>query len=127
MKAFYSSIVIYNVSMCLVKISILLQYRRLFNVRMTQLATFYGILFLSAWAVTISFLLTLVCIPVAKFWDNTIPGRCLDSLSIWYVMAGCNLATDFATLLLPLPVIKSLQMPRKQKIMLSAVFGLGLL
>ncbi|KAH7110667.1 hypothetical protein EDB81DRAFT_831440 [Dactylonectria macrodidyma] len=126
MKAFYSSVVVYNVAMCPVKISILLQYRRVFAVRMVQLITFYGVVFMSAWTVTLCFLLTLICVPVSKFWDSTIPGRCLDSLTIWYMLAGFNLVTDLAIFCLPLPVIQSLQLPRKQKIMLIAVFGLGL-
>lgn len=113
--------------MCPVKISILLQYRRVFAVRFMQLITFYAVIFMSAWTVTLCFLLTLVCLPVAKFWDSTIPGQCLDSLTIWYVLAGFNLATDLAIFCLPLPVIRSLQLPRKQKVMLIAVFGLGFL
>ncbi|KAH6988351.1 hypothetical protein EDB80DRAFT_654432 [Ilyonectria destructans] len=126
MKAFYSSVVVYNIAMCPVKISILLQYRRVFAVRFMQLITFYAVIFMSAWTVTLCFLLTLVCLPVAKFWDSTIPGQCLDSLTIWYVLAGFNLATDLAIFFLPLPVIRSLQLPQKQKVMLIAVFGLGL-
>ncbi|KAL2756426.1 hypothetical protein ACRALDRAFT_2075680, partial [Sodiomyces alcalophilus JCM 7366] len=127
MKAFYASVIVYNVSMCLVKISVLLQYRRIFSVGMIQTITFYGICFLSAWALTLCFLLPLVCVPVAKFWDASIPGRCLDSLAIWYTMASINVATDFAVFFMPLPVIRSLQLPRRQKLMLVGVFGLGLL
>ncbi|KAM0270674.1 hypothetical protein ACHAQH_009329 [Verticillium albo-atrum] len=125
MKAFYSSIIVYNLSMCLVKISILLQYRRIFALRMMQRITFYAIAFMAAWSITFFFLLTLICIPVAKFWDHAMPGRCLDSLTIWYVMAGFNLVSDFAIFALPLPVVRSLQLPKKQKVMLFAVFGLG--
>ncbi|KAM5353685.1 hypothetical protein ACJ41O_000335 [Fusarium nematophilum] len=125
MKSFYSSVVVYNIAMCLVKISILLQYRRLFDVRMIQLATFYGVIFLSVWTVMLCFLLTFVCIPVAKFWDSTLPGRCLSSLTIWYIIAGFNLATDFAIFGLPLQVIRSLRLPRSQKMVLFVAFGLG--
>ncbi|KAM0515875.1 hypothetical protein ACHAPS_008921 [Verticillium nonalfalfae] len=118
---------VYNMSMCLVKISILLQYRRIFALRMMQRITFYAVAFMVAWSITIFFLLTLVCIPVAKFWDHALPGRCLDSLTIWYVMAAFNLVSDFAIFGLPLPVVRSLQLPKKQKVMLFAVFGLGFL
>ncbi|KAH7119417.1 hypothetical protein B0J13DRAFT_513402 [Dactylonectria estremocensis] len=125
MQAFYSSVVIYNIAMCAVKIAILLQYRRIFAVRIMQFITFYGVVFMTAWTITLCFLLTLTCIPVAKFWDSTISGRCLNSLIIWYVMAGFNLATDVAIFCLPLPMIRSLQLPRKQKIMLFVIFCLG--
>ncbi|KAM0347332.1 hypothetical protein ACHAPU_004851 [Fusarium lateritium] len=78
-----------------------------------------------AWTIAIALLNTLVCVPVAKFWDSTLPGRCLDLLTLWYVMAGFNLATDIGVFLIPLPVIKGLNLPMKQKIMLFMVFSLG--
>lgn len=125
MKSFYSSILVYNIAVCLVKISILLQYRRIFTGRIIQRLALVGLVFLAAWTVTLAFLLSLVCIPVAAFWDPTVEGRCLPFLLIWYVMAGVNLVTDFAIFSLPLPVINSLQLPRRQKMMLLIVFGLG--
>lgn len=113
--------------MCLVKISILLQYRRIFAGILMQRITAFGLALIGAWAVMISFLLTLICVPVAAFWDDSVEGRCLSSLTVWYVMASFNLTTDLALFIMPLPVIRSLQLPRKQKYILTAIFGLGLL
>lgn len=127
MKAFYSSIVVYNVAMCVVKMSIMLQYRRIFTVSAMQRVTLVGLVFQGAWALTLSILLPLVCNPVASFWDPSIQGTCLDQLAIWYVMASVNLVTDFVTFSLPLPVIKSLQLPKRQKYLLMGVFCLGFL
>jgi len=127
MKAFYASIVVYNIAVCLTKVSILLQYKRLFSNRIMQQVTMFGLCFLVAWAVALAFLLTLICQPVAAFWDTTIRGRCLDAPTIWYIMAGVNLVSDFTILTLPMPVIKSLQLPTRQKFMLIAVFCLGFL
>ncbi|KAK3377087.1 hypothetical protein B0T24DRAFT_701223 [Lasiosphaeria ovina] len=125
MKSFYSSIVVYNIAVCLTKISILLQYRRIFSNALMQRATQAELCFLCAWAVTLAFLLTLVCIPVAAFWDPRAGGRCLDGPTIWYTMAGVNLVTDFAIFTMPLPVLRSLHLPRRQKNMLIGVFCLG--
>ncbi|KAK0619684.1 hypothetical protein B0T14DRAFT_554855 [Immersiella caudata] len=125
MKAFYASIVVYNIAVCLTKVSILLQYKRLFSNPIMQRITLWGLCFLVAWAVALAFLLTLICQPVAAFWDPSIGGKCLEASTIWYIMAGVNIASDFAILVLPMPVIKSLQLPKRQKIMLIAVFCLG--
>ncbi|KAI3571300.1 hypothetical protein IWW34DRAFT_898847 [Fusarium oxysporum f. sp. albedinis] len=125
MKSFYASVVVYNIATCLVKIGILFQYRRVFALPIIQRITLYGIIFMVAWTVVIAFLNILICVPVAKFWDSNLPGRCLDALTIWYVMAGFNLVTDIAIFCLPLPVIKSLNLPPRQKIMLFAIFSLG--
>lgn len=127
MKSFYSSIIIYNVATCVVKMSIMLQYRRIFTVSTMQCITLVGLVFEGVWAFTLSFLLPLVCSPVASFWDTSVPGKCLNELAIWYVMASINLVTDFITFSLPLPVIKSLQLPKRQKYLLMGVFCLGFL
>lgn len=127
MKSFYSSIVIYNVATCIVKMSIMLQYRRIFTVTAMQRITLVGLIFEGTWAFTLSILLPLVCSPVDFFWDVDISGTCLNQLAIWYVMASVNLVTDFVTFSLPLPVIKSLQLPKRQKYMLMGVFCLGFL
>lgn len=127
MKSFYASIVVYNVATCVVKMSIMLQYRRIFTVTVMQRITLVGLLFEGVWAFTLSILLPLVCSPVASFWDTRLEGTCLDQLAIWYVMASVNLVTDFVTFSLPLPVIKNLQLPRRQKYMLMGVFCLGFL
>lgn len=49
----------------------------------------------------------------------------MDSQPLWYTMASFQLATDIATLLLPIPVLIKLQIPRKQKFTLIFVFLLG--
>lgn len=127
MKSFYASVITYNVGVCVVKISIMLQYRRIFTGPVMQKMTMALLIFESCWATTLSILLPLVCNPVAMFWDTSVEGTCLDQLSIWYVMASINLVTDFVVFSMPLPVIKSLQLPRRQKIMLMGVFCLGFL
>lgn len=124
-KSFYSSIVVYNVATCVLKISILLQVRRIFQNPLMQKITLVGLLFEAAWGITLSILLPLVCYPVAAFWDTSVEGQCLNQLAIWYVMAAVNLITDFVVFSLPLPVIKGLQLPRRQKAMLMGVFCLG--
>ncbi|EXK77102.1 hypothetical protein FOQG_18184 [Fusarium oxysporum f. sp. raphani 54005] len=127
MKAFYASVIVYNVAMCLVKIGILLQYRRVFAIPILQAFTFYGLVIMATWTITIALLNALICVPVAKFWNSTMPGHCIDPLTVWYVMAGFNLVTDITVICMPLPVIGSLNLPRRQKIMLLAIFSIGFL
>ncbi|OHF04163.1 hypothetical protein CORC01_00502 [Colletotrichum orchidophilum] len=125
MKSFYSSIIMYNVATCFVKISILLQYRRIFAIDIMQKVTLWGLAFMITWTAVLCFLLPMICLPVAAFWDPTIEGRCLDFLPVWYTNAGINLVADFAIFSMPIPVINSLQLPRSQKRVLLVVFCLG--
>ncbi|KAK1995315.1 hypothetical protein LX36DRAFT_659770 [Colletotrichum falcatum] len=127
MKSFYVSIILYNVATTVVKLSILLQYRRIFANDLMQKMTTWGLVFMTAWTIMLCLLLPMMCLPVAAFWDKTVEGRCIDLLASWYTMAAVNIVADFVIFSLPIPVINSLQIPRRQKRMLIFVFGLGFL
>ena len=126
-QSFYSSIVIYNVAVCLTKISILLQYRRIFANTALRKLILFGLGFLICWGITLCFLLPLSCIPVDAFWNPDVKGFCPDRGTIWYIMAGVNVVTDFTVFSMPIPVISSLHLPTRQKAMLLIVFTLGIL
>lgn len=128
MKAFYSSIVLYNVALSVVKISIILQYRRIFPIPTMQRLTGIYLCFMTVWTVTLIVMLSIACLPVEAFWNPNVPnGRCVDLVAVWYVMAGVNVATDIVVFVTPMPVVKSLRLPRVQKILLAGIFGLGIL
>ncbi|KAH8594252.1 hypothetical protein B0O99DRAFT_458955, partial [Bisporella sp. PMI_857] len=126
LKAFYASILLYNFALSLVKISILLQYRRIFTAPAMQKTCVFGLVVIICWAITQIFLNAMICIPVASFWDPTIQGKCIPFLPIWFTYAIFNIITDFSIFILPFPAIKSLHLPQKQKIILFIIFALGL-
>lgn len=65
------------------------------------------------------------CIPVAKFWDPSIDGYCLSMKGLWFSNASMHIVTDLAILLIPLPALSALDLPRRQKIALMSIFALG--
>ena len=68
------------------------------------------------------------CTPIPFFWDRTIHGgHCVSTAAFWYGHAAWNTAVDIIVLLLPIPVIRSLQMGKNQKFAVLGVFGLGAL
>lgn len=67
------------------------------------------------------------CMPVARFWDDTIDGYCLDKKSLWFSNSAIHIFTDILIMLYPMPVLKNLQLPKRQKIALMGVFALGIL
>jgi len=68
------------------------------------------------------------CTPIPYFWNKTIAGgHCVDTAAFWYGHAAWNTAADVLVILLPIPVIRSLQMGRSQKLAVMGVFGLGAL
>lgn len=80
-------------------------------------------------AAMFAFTLTTVfqCHPIEYNWNRTIPGHCINAPAFWYGHAAWNTALDIIILLLPVPVIRSLQMAKAQKIALVTVFALGAL
>lgn len=74
------------------------------------------------WAVLSAFL---NCVPVARFWDPTVAGTCLSSKGLWFSNASMHIATDLAILVIPIPALAALELPKKQKVALISIFALG--
>ncbi|KAI4138787.1 MAG: hypothetical protein L6R39_006608 [Caloplaca ligustica] len=69
----------------------------------------------------------LQCTPIARNWDTTTPGRCLDKLDFARYTAIPNVITGFAMLVLPLPMVWRLNVTFQQKIALTATFLHGII
>jgi hypothetical protein len=116
---------LWAVAVNVTKASILAQYLRIFSSRLTRGFCYVLLVLLVpsvCWSV---FGGTFLCKPVAKLWDSHLPGDCMDPRKYWLSAAGLNIGIDFTVLLLPLPSITQLRLPRKQKIDLVLMFILG--
>lgn len=105
--------------------SILLQYRRVFSTPRMRLACTILIGFLAVygtWSVVSAWA---NCVPLAKFWNPKMPGFCFSKEALWFSNSAVHILTDLLILIYPMPVLKSLQLPRRQKFALMAVFALG--
>ena len=114
-----------------IKLSILLQYLRIFVPnRMGKMATFISIHAL-IWgclaAYSVYFILALTqCQPREKIWNPFIPqGHCINTRAAYLSNGILNAATDFAILVLPMPSLWKLQMPIARKISATIVFSAG--
>lgn len=117
----------YNASLACSKFAILFQYLRIFPNRRFRIACYVVMAIVAAystWAVVSGYV---NCVPVAKFWDHTIEGNCLSFEAVWFFNAGMNIATDITLLIMPMPLLSQLQLPRMQKFALMAIFALGIL
>lgn len=116
---------LWAVAVNVTKASILAQYLRIFSSRITRFCC-YALLLLLIPAVCWSvFAGTFLCRPIAKLWKPQLPGECMDPRRYWLSAAGVNIGNDFAVLILPLPAITQLRLPRKQKMCLILMFLLG--
>ncbi|KAL1306841.1 hypothetical protein AAFC00_005497 [Neodothiora populina] len=125
-KALWASIPIYSLSLTLNKISILLQYWRVFASTMTR----HIVMVLFAVTTIIGFYSVFatifMCAPVSYFWKpEREEGHCLDRNAVWFANASLNIITDVAIFILPMPVLHQLHLPKRQRYALMGVFGLG--
>ncbi|KAJ5454024.1 uncharacterized protein N7458_004980 [Penicillium daleae] len=62
---------------------------------------------------------------VAKQWNSSIKGTCIDAIPFYFALAGTSIGLDLIIIALPLPVLWRLQLRLKQKLILAALFALG--
>ncbi|KAK5044881.1 hypothetical protein LTR84_010419 [Exophiala bonariae] len=124
-KLLYASIIVYNLGLVFVKDSILYQYLRFFVHRVYRRIAWGLIVFVTAVGSAMIITSCVSCLPVQYFWDKRGDGHCVNLMAFWFSFSGFNIITDLAVWLLPMPVLKGLQLPRKQKYSLIAVFALG--
>jgi hypothetical protein len=61
------------------------------------------------------------CRPVQGAWNFTIEPVCVDYVSYLYASSAVNVATDLLLLVLPLPHLWKLKLPKKQRIILCVL------
>lgn len=77
--------------------------------------------------VTLMLTFAVACIPREKLWKPEVQGHCISSNGSLIGSSSLNVVSDVTILLLPLSVILRLQLPLKSKLILSTVFGTGVL
>ena len=76
---------------------------------------------------TITFCLIVVCIPRAKLTNPELSGTCINNYASMLATSAINVASDISILLLPVFAVWKLKIALKRKMIISAVFGMGLL
>lgn len=125
MQTFWVVQIIYKFTINLTKSSILLLYLRIFPNKPFRRAVYVLLVYVVGYATSSIVVTVLQCTPVARAWDRTLPGSCINLTAFWYANACTNVLGDFVILLLPMPVINSLHLPPRQKVGLMMIFALG--
>ncbi|KAL1858843.1 hypothetical protein Daus18300_009841 [Diaporthe australafricana] len=108
------------------KLSVLALY--LFLTRnATFRTTVFGLMtFVTIFSVAFVYLLTSQCDPVQAQWDPLSRGHCKTSnVSPLLVLSIINIIIDVSIIVMPIPIILPLQMPRKNKISCLLLFAAG--
>ena len=128
MQALYANVILFPIAICLIQLSILLFYVRVFTLqnfrfRLALLAC-AGL----AVGVCVSQVIPTIfqCTPVAYAWNKAIVGgHCINVHVMWIIQDIFFLVLDIYIVVLPLPMIWNLQIARAEKIAISGIFLLG--
>ncbi|KAJ5232587.1 hypothetical protein N7468_005543 [Penicillium chermesinum] len=123
-KYFYAAVLFFDTSICLPKISALFFYARVFNAPNKTLRVHLWILgaLVAGWLLSAYFVTIWQCDPVAKAWDPTIPGKCVNTYAWYTATATISCAIDMWILIIPIPLIWRLNSSLRRRIYLLAAF-----
>lgn len=120
---------IYTATITVAKSSLLMLYRRIFTVetRWFRVGWWMNAAFLTIFFVGVNIDLCLQCLPksVDHLWN--MQDSCSPNFAVAKIIGGVNAFLDVTLLILPIPMVWGLQMPRKRKVAVSGIFGMGLL
>ncbi|KAJ8070211.1 hypothetical protein OCU04_000597 [Sclerotinia nivalis] len=117
----------------LVKLSLILFYRRVFTRNAAprfNIVTWFMILIILLWTLSFFFSILFICgSDFAAYWTSTIveKAHCVDTDLLHNAFAVSDVVTDFVIICLPVPMIFGLHLTVARKIGILAIFSLGAL
>lgn len=68
------------------------------------------------------------CVPVPIFWSmnkSLVAAHCLPKAPVWFTNASIQIITDIIILILPMPIVSKLRLPKRQRAGIMIIFGVG--
>ncbi|KAF4992244.1 hypothetical protein FGRMN_7274 [Fusarium graminum] len=125
-KLTFISPILYAVCTAFSKIALTLFYRRLSPQPWWRWSVYGVLLLVAGYNLAILLVIVFGCFPFEKSWDFTVlEGSCVDRPAVYICTAALGIGTDLILLVMPLPMILRLQMPRRQKAGLVVLFIIG--
>ncbi|OTA60395.1 hypothetical protein K449DRAFT_435499 [Hypoxylon sp. EC38] len=118
-----------QITLTLVKISILIFYKRIFAIKKFKIAAWIAIVFVALWGLAMILIVAIQgdskTFVLTEAAGGTYKWR-LDPTVVGFTQVGSSLVLDVVILCFPLPVISRLHMPTKRKIAVGGIFWLGI-
>ncbi|KAJ4317479.1 hypothetical protein N0V94_004938 [Neodidymelliopsis sp. IMI 364377] len=113
------------VGLGLVKSSILVMYKNIFDVRKFRIAVYIVLAYVVGWTVsfTISHLFT--CYPITVFIEPYYGNSCVDTVPMFLALLYADILADFVILILPIPMVLSLKLNLRKRLAVIIVLMLG--
>ncbi|KAI4869092.1 hypothetical protein F4820DRAFT_464640 [Hypoxylon rubiginosum] len=135
-KKFYVCLATYTISTTLMKLCLLSQYLRIFEVgSRARLICWAGLVISGLWGIAFSFCALFPCFPVSGFWDWTSPARCYgfgskipsEIAGTFAGHTGSNVVLDAMVLAIPVPLYFRKSTAGKQRVGIGLLLLLGVI
>ncbi|RYO89653.1 hypothetical protein DL766_008059 [Monosporascus sp. MC13-8B] len=125
LELFYYGEATYYITVSLTKMSILFLYLKLIPQRSYRIVNWSMMAFVALTGFTCVLAGIFQCNPIHKAWHTDVPGTCFNQVALYLSNAGLNILQDLIIYFLPVKTLWQVQLPRKQRIALIAVFVVG--
>ncbi|KAF2824765.1 hypothetical protein CC86DRAFT_296370 [Ophiobolus disseminans] len=129
LRFFYFGEIFYVVALGITKISILFSFLRVFPAKSFRLQVYWVMGASVAYTIAFFFATAFQCTPVRHAWtnwDRLHEGKCNNIHLQGWVAAGINIFLDVVVMILPLKDLARLNMSLRKKIMVIAMFSVGI-
>lgn len=126
LKLVYGSFFVAQLALTLVKISVVLFYKRVFATKGFQTAANIMTGIITLWFISFFFADLFSAWPIQGHWDRKVYHPTINYDGLLVSTAAISMALDVIILCMPLPVVSGLQMSFKRKVVVMGIFWLGL-
>ncbi|KAL8877571.1 MAG: hypothetical protein Q9198_004436 [Flavoplaca austrocitrina] len=120
-----ASVIIACPAVALPKVAILVFYLRVNPTQPFRYSVFAVLFITLGYMIALCLALFFQCQPIAKFWNPLLEGQCLNQEDLFLWNSILNVFADFLVLILPIPMLRKLQVGMRQKWIIGLLFGIG--
>lgn len=107
--------------------SILIFYLRIFPMKSARILIWTAFAFIMGYSTASVLVNIFSCNPIRGSWDPAViaTAKCINRPVFYFLQAGLGIFADILTVLIPLPWLKTLMLPKKQKIGVGVLLTMG--
>ncbi|KAF4443217.1 hypothetical protein F53441_11526 [Fusarium austroafricanum] len=113
----------------LAKGSILIFYLKIFPIKTARILVWIAFAFIIGYSAAGVFVNIFSCSPIQGSWapEYVATAKCINRPMYYFIQAGMSIFADIITVLIPVPWLKTLMLPKKQKIGVGILLTMGAL
>jgi hypothetical protein len=121
----YAFTILYNPALMTTRTTILILYHNIAAAHpFLRYASLCTMALINIAGIVLTFLNIFQCHPISAAFSE-VDGTCIDIVSLYFASAPINALTDLAILLLPLPILTTLRVEFREKVIVVATFMIG--